>query len=165
MEQNVAVVNSFCKPCYHSDSTPLISQIVGEQKYTLTKRSFFFANQRQRTRHGIFVREGGDNAVRRWGGRPTDWVRVSLSFPPSGSKQKMQLLVSEDDDDNTTIRNDNGHNNAGGGDRASHTPEPNPPGQRQLHTEADNRNAPAGSYEGDDDGAIPPTPWDQEARR
>jgi hypothetical protein len=40
------------------------------------------ANQRQRTRGGIIVREGGDAAVRQWGGGPADQVRGPPSSPP-----------------------------------------------------------------------------------
>ena len=86
-----------------SNSSPLISQIVGEIKYTLMKRYSILANQRQRTRFGIVVGEGDDAVVRRWGGDRRIRCEGHRPPPPSGGKRKTQSPVGGNDNDNATL--------------------------------------------------------------
>ena len=81
-------------------------QIVRELKYTLTKRSFILANQRQRTRSGIVAGEGGDAAVQRWGGDRWIWCEGHCPPLPSGGKRKTRSPVGGNDDDNKATVHD-----------------------------------------------------------
>ncbi len=63
----------------------------------------------RRTHGGIVVGEGGDATVRQWGGRPG--ARVTIP-PPSGGKQKTQLLVDGNNDNDATIHDNEPRYNA-----------------------------------------------------
>ena len=73
------------------------------------------ANQRQRTRGGIVVREGGDAAVRRWGGDRRIGCEGHHPPPPSGGKRKTRSPVGGNNDNNAAVLDDNGNNDAGPG--------------------------------------------------
>ena len=92
--------------------------------------------------------------------------------PPSGGKQKMRSPVGGDDNDDANVHDDNGDDDAGGGDRASRFDGVRRSrihglvaGRRQLHSEMDDGDVPAGLHRGDDDNAVPPPPRDRGSRR
>ena len=73
------------------------------------------ANQKQRTRGGIAVREGGDAVVRQWGGDRQ--IRCEGHHPPpsSGGKQKTRSPIGGDNDNDAAVLDNDGNNDAGPG--------------------------------------------------